>query len=122
MRRACDPGAPSQTFPFEVLRARRPVAWPFRISHSGTIRGYSSPFSVNAVSARPYIDKSVDPKPGVTLVGGGGPPRSIQLSLSVRPSVVGTIDPARETVPCCADKAPYFAALVANSWTINAKD
>src|SRR4029077_1997997 len=116
MSRACDPRAPS-TFAFEVFRAR----WP-RISHSGTIRAYSSPYSVNAVSACPYIDKSVDPKPGVTLVGGVGPPRSIQLSLSFRPSAVGTIDHARETVPCCSDDRPYFAALVANSWTINAKD
>src|SRR5258705_11823991 len=116
MRRAGDPGAPS----FEVLRARRP--WPSRISHSGTIRAYSSPFSVNAVSACPYIDKSVDPKPGVTLVGGGGPPRSVQLSLSFRPSAVGTIDHARETEPCCADKDPYFTALVNNSWMIKAKD
>jgi len=57
--------------------------WPFRISHSGTIRAYSSPFSVNAVSACPYIDNSVDPKPGVPLVGGGGPPRSIHLSFKL---------------------------------------
>src|SRR3569833_1580592 len=48
----------------------------------------------------------------------GGPPASVQIRRSLRPSLSSRISQSTVTVPVSFDSAPYLAALVAISCTI----
>ena len=91
--------------------------------HIETAISHARPSARQSNCTQPFIPSrimlSITPMPNPLRVGGltGGPPASVQRSTR---SPCSARDQPTRTWPSATDRAPYFAALVANSCTATA--
>src|SRR5262245_46974964 len=100
--------------PLALRQIRCPRLPAYLAGHIGTAISHARPSSRTPPFTPPRILVSSTLVPKPLRVGGltGGPPASVQRSTSCPSS---TFDHSTRTCPVVTDRAPYLAALVANS-------